>query len=135
MKKFLIPGLLLFFLACNQQSNDAEMYEASELSLAMRHMVKFSEQSRQILRDSGHIDSIPQEFFDLASLQATRNEQNDDAFKTMAKVYAAQLKGIQRGDSQAYFYDQSIKACKSCHSTYCSGPLAIISKLGRDYSE
>ncbi len=131
MKKYLVTLLLLgFVLACGQQNSkgEAEMYDPSPLSQMMRTMQIFSEKAKlSIIR--GDSLSVPQEIYGFPSLEATRGESEEDLFQAMTAPYLDALKGIERGDSQRYYYSASIKACKNCHSYYCAGPLAAIQQL------
>lgn len=131
MKKVLIFVLAIAALSCNkkQSSSNAEMYEASELAATMRQMVEFSKYAKASLAEGKSIDSIPSAFWNLPKMQGTRNEQKENDFQQLVIPYLEALKGIERGDSQAHFYKQSIQACKSCHSVYCGGPMAIIKQL------
>ena len=123
----------LSFTACKnspeQKTNSAEMYEASELSETMRTMVDFSKQAKTSLAEGKHIDSIPAEIWEMAKATVTRDEHLESDFQTLAGPYFEALRGIERGDSQSYYYRKSIDACKACHSRYCGGPMSIINKL------
>lgn len=125
--------LTLGILACTQNNNGkeekADMYEASELSAMMRDMVVWSKEAKATLAAGDSITSVPQEFYDLGEQMATRGEHEESAFKGMVPLYTEALRGIERGDSQQYYYDASIQACKSCHSVYCGGPMSIIEQL------
>ena len=96
------------------------MYEASELSAMMREMVIWSKETKATLAAGDTIESVPQSFYDLATQTATRGEHDEAAFKGMVPLYT---------DSQQYYYDASIQACKSCHGVYCGGPLDVIGQL------
>ena len=131
MKKFLVLSLILSLVwACGQQNaqEEAEMYDPSPLSQMMRTMEQFSEGAKlAIIR--GESIEVPQEIYGFPSLEATRGEHKEDLFQGMTGPYLNALKGIERGDSQAYYYQASIQACKNCHSYYCAGPLAAIKQL------
>lgn len=117
-------------MACGQQSNKtAELYEASELSSLMRDMVEFSKASKATLNAGGTIDSVPQHLFNLKHAKATRDEHLEESFQSLTDPYLNALRGIERGDSQHYYYKKSINACKSCHQVYCGGPMSIINQL------
>ena len=105
------------------------MYEASELSAMMREMVVWSKSAKATLAAGDTIQEVPQSFYDLAKQTATRGEHDEAAFQAISPAYTDALKGIERRDSQQYFYDASIQACKSCHGIYCSGPLDVIQQL------
>ena len=105
------------------------MYEASELSSMMREMVVWSKASKAILAKGDTIESVPQSFYDLAKQHATRDEHEEAAFQSMVPAYTDALQGIERRDSQQYYYNASIQACKNCHGVYCGGPLAVINQL------
>lgn len=117
--------------ACKTKpKNDAaEMYEASALSETMRTMVEFSKQAKANLAKGNAIDSIPEEIWQMAKATGTRGEHLESDFQALAPPYLEALKGIERGDSQSYYYLKSIDACKACHSRYCGGPMAIINQL------
>ncbi|MGB0851222.1 MAG: hypothetical protein ACPGTP_08235 [Bacteroidia bacterium] len=131
--KYLIAAFIsLGIFACSQEnksSEKADMYEPSELSITMRKMVEFSKSAKATLASGDSIKSVPQEIYDLAKRKGTRDEHEEEAFQSMVPAYLSALKGIERGDSQMYYYDASIQACKTCHGTYCGGPLAIINQL------
>ncbi len=131
MKYFVFAFIALSIFACSQtnSSEKADMYEASELSAMMREMVVWSRSAKATLAAGDTIQEIPQSFYDLAKQTATRGEHDEAAFQAMSPAYTDALKGIERRDSQQYFYDASIQACKSCHGVYCSGPLDVIQQL------
>ena len=113
----------------NQSSEAADMYHPSELSQMMRDMVSWSKETKRLLSKGEIIDDVPQSFYDLANQKATRDEHKEAAFQGMVPEYLEALKGIDRKDSQQYYYDASIQACKTCHSIYCGGPLSVIDQL------
>lgn len=119
--------------ACSQNSDKAsdkaDMYEASELSAMMREMVTFSKKAKATLAAGDIIMEVPQTFYDLSKQHGTRDEHLESAYQSMAPTYTDALHGIERKDSQQYYYDASIQACKSCHGVYCGGPLAVINQL------
>ncbi|MFT5724673.1 MAG: hypothetical protein ACI9JN_001792 [Bacteroidia bacterium] len=133
MKKLLVAGLLsLTVFACQKtvkKAEKAEMYEASELAATMRVMVDFSKSAKQAIAENTVIDSIPSVIWDMATAHGTRDEHLEADFQSMTTPYLEALKGIERGDSQSYYYYKSIDACKSCHGVYCGGPMAIINQL------
>lgn len=131
MKYVIALTIAITAIACGQSnSNDkADMYEASELSAMMREMVIWSKSAKATLAAGDTITSVPQSFYDLAKQIATRGEHDEAAFKAMVPAYTNALRGIERADSQQYYYDASIQACKSCHGVYCGGPLAVIEQL------
>ena len=122
---------LLIIGGCSKPAKQekAEMYEASELSATMRVMVDFSKAAKQSIANGEAIDSIPSVIWDMATAHGTRDEHLESDFQALSKPYLEALKGIERGDSQSYYYYKSIDACKSCHSVYCGGPMAIINQL------
>ena len=131
MKYFVFAFIALSIFACSQtnSSDKADMYEASELSAMMREMVVWSKSAKATLTAGDTIQEVPQSFYDLAKQTATRGEHDEAAFQAMSPAYTDALRGIERRDSQQYFYDASIQACKSCHGVYCSGPLDVIQQL------
>ncbi|MEY2924420.1 MAG: hypothetical protein RLZZ337_968 [Bacteroidota bacterium] len=131
MKYIVFAVLSLLIVACSQnnKSEKAEMYEASELAQLMRDMVAFSENAKTKLAAGEKIDSIPAQIWDLKKVHGTRDEHLESAFQDLSNPYLEALKGIERGDSQQFYYTQSIEACKSCHGVYCGGPLLKINQL------
>lgn len=123
--------LCLGIIACSKQKDDkkADMYEASEVSQMMREMVEFSKECKTALEKGEKAPEIPSQFWGLKEATATRGEHKEAAFQGMSEPYLNALKGIERGDSQQYYYRKSIDACKTCHSVYCGGPMSIINQL------
>ena len=78
MKYLIVSILALTVFACSQ-NNNADMYEASELSSMMREMVVWSKASKAILAKGDTIESVPQSFYDLAKQHATRDEHEETA--------------------------------------------------------
>lgn len=117
--------LTIFLFACSRTEPD--MYEASPLAATMRQMVEFSKASKLAIKESKTLD-VPQEFLDLTVYKGTKDEHLDPFFQTMAKQYANNLRRME-GDSFAFYYQQSIKTCITCHQQFCGGPLVIIEKL------
>ncbi|MBO6516794.1 MAG: hypothetical protein JJ975_09610 [Bacteroidia bacterium] len=131
MKTVSLFSLLLILASCGtKQSGDADMYEASEMSQLMREMVRFSKKAKANLEQGKPTPKVPEAIWELQTAEGTRDEHLEDPFQAMAVPYLSALRGIERGDSQAYFYSKSIDACKSCHGTYCGGPMAVINTLG-----
>ena len=132
LKLTIIIVIVAGIVACskqNQSSEAADMYQPSELSQMMRDMVSCSKETKRLLSKGEIVDDVPQSFYDLANQKATRDEHKDAAFKGMVPEYLEALKGIDRKDSQQYYYNASIQACKTCHSVYCGGPLSVIDQL------
>lgn len=132
LKLTIIIVIIAGIVACskqNQSSEAADMYHPSELSQMMRDLVSWSKETKRLLSKGEIIDDVPQSFYDLANQKATRDEHKEAAFQGMVPEYLEALKGIDRKDSQQYYYDASIQACKTCHSVYCGGPLSIIDQL------
>ena len=130
MKHALLLVITFSIFACSQNTSEkAEMYEYSELASLMREMVAFSEEAKAKLIKGDSITSIPASIWGLKEAKGTRDEHLESTFQSLTDPYLNALKGIERGDSQLYFYNQSIDACKSCHSSYCGGPLVVINKL------
>lgn len=131
MKYIISLTIAITAIACGQSNNNekADMYEASELSAMMREMVIWSKDAKAILAAGDTIQDVPQSFYDLATQEATRGEHDEAAFQAMVPLYTSALSGIERKDSQQYYYDASIQACKSCHGVYCGGPLSVIEQL------
>lgn len=125
--RWVIAALLLSgVVACTQR---ADMYDSSELSTLMREMEQFSKDSREKLLKGERIGSIPEDIWNLQNKEATRGEHKEETFQALTKPYLQALKGIERGDSQVYWYNASINACRSCHNNYCGGPLVVINQL------
>lgn len=133
MKYIIALVLATLVVACAQNNNTstekADMYEASELSAMMREMVDFSKAAKQTLANGDTIQEVPTSFYNLAEQHGTRDEHLESTFQSLVPAYTNALKGIERKDSQQYYYDASIQACKSCHGLYCGGPLAVINQL------
>ena len=132
LKSTIIILIVAGIVACskqNQSSEAADMYHPSELSQMMRDMVSWSKETKRLLSKGEIIDDVPQSFYDLANQKATRDEHKEAAFQGMVPEYLETLKGIDRKDSQQYYYYASIQACKTCHSVYCGGPLSVIDQL------
>jgi hypothetical protein len=131
MKYILFACIAISIFACSQNSSSekADMYEASELSTMMRDMVVWSKAAKATLAAGDTIENVPQSFYELATQTATRGEHDEAAYKGMVPLYTRALQGIERRDSQQYFYTASIQACKSCHGVYCGGPLDVIGQL------
>lgn len=131
LKYCIILVLSIVTVACGQTNTNqkADMYEASDLSAMMREMVIFSKEAKATLAAGDTIHEVPKHFYDLATQTATRDEHLEGAFLAMVPAYIQALKGIERRDSQQYYYDASILACKSCHGVYCGGPLDVINQL------
>ena len=128
----LIAPIVFGIIGCKKpvkQDEQADMYQASELSLVMRTMVDYSKACKAALEAGESLPKAPDQIWTLQQATATRGENNEDAFQSMTSPYLEAVRGIERGDSQAYYYARSIDACVACHSTYCGGPMSIIQKL------
>ena len=122
----LLFALMLSLLACTNKGPD--MYEASPLAQLMRDMVEFNKSARLDALEGRTID-IPDAFYSIREKQATRDEQKDDAFQSMAALFLARMKDVDGNAEPAEAYHRMINACIHCHNTYCGGPLEIINQL------
>jgi len=132
LKLTIIIVIVAGIVACsrqNQSSEAADMYHPSELSQMMRDMVSWSKETKRLLSKGEVIDDVPKQFYELATQKGTRNEHKDAAFQVMVTEYLNALLRIDHKDSQQYYYDASIQACKTCHAVYCGGPLSVINQL------
>jgi hypothetical protein len=125
--KYIITALLaITIFSCSQ---NAEMYDPSELSVVMRDMEDFSKDARKKLLNGEKIDSIPSQIWDIRHKVSSKGQHEEETYQSLTYPYLAALQGIERGDSQMYFYNASIDACRTCHNSYCGGPLVVINQL------
>ncbi|MFT4521545.1 MAG: D-ribose pyranose/furanose isomerase RbsD [Bacteroidia bacterium] len=132
--KILVAGALAFLFSCSKSPSKQEkpdMYVASELALLMRTM-ELEDQviKAQILAEEIQL-SYPKAYELLITAQPTIKGTIDDTYTTFATAYTESMLALKSalGSERQRAYNQSVKACVSCHEQFCQLPINRIEKL------
>lgn len=137
MRKILVFILLLVaFQSCNLKKENKKtqapiMYKPSEMALLMRGMYEFNNVLKTQIINKDSLLPFPEEFVNIHSAVLTDKFERNDEFDSLSKKYLLYQKAIytSRSDSTAYFFNQSIQTCVTCHEPRCTGPIPKIKKL------
>ncbi|MFK5891009.1 MAG: hypothetical protein QM486_09795 [Flavobacteriaceae bacterium] len=137
MRKILVfISLLVAFQSCNLKKDNKKkqepiMYKPSEMALLMRGMYEFNNVLKMQIINKDSLLPFPEEFVNIHSAVLTDKFERNDEFDSLSKKYLIYQKAIytSRSDSTAYFFNQSIQTCVTCHEPRCTGPIPKIKKL------
>ena len=137
MRKILV--LLILFVAfqsCKskeekKQAKAPVMYQPSEMAILMRGMYEFNKVVKTQIINKDSILPFPEEFLNIHSAVLTDKFERNVEFDSLSKKYLDYQKAIytSSSDSTAYYFNQSIQTCVTCHEPRCTGPIPKIKKL------
>ncbi len=138
--------LFAFALSCTQKiepttegsvekttsnTEEANMYKASELAQLMRDMYDSNMEMKKQIMEGNLPESFPEDFAKIHSAIATDPTVKTDAFHGMADYFVENMKAIEAADSVQIIssFNTMVNTCVSCHQMYCKGPIPKIKKL------
>lgn len=146
MKKIWILGYLIgvsFFVSCQQQEQETtvepkatkgwqpEVMKQSELAILMREMHDQSASFKLKINEGEMPEKFPEHFKNIHTANSTDPDVKDEVYHSFSDMYLGFIKQYEEaeGDAKVIQYNNSIKACVSCHQQYCQGPIPKIEKL------
>lgn len=133
---FLFTALFLFSCAKADKKEKVEvkemqMYEPSEMALLMRQMYEFNKHTKVQIINKDSLLSFPEEFANIHNAIMTDPSERDSEFDSLAVEFVKFQKATfsAKPDSTAYYFNQSVNSCITCHETRCTGPIPKIKKL------
>ncbi|PIE49665.1 MAG: hypothetical protein CSA39_01545 [Flavobacteriales bacterium] len=138
MRKFIkILLILLLFLilhSCKDKSRptqDLIMHEPSEMALLMRQMYEYNKLVKQQIIAGDSLTDYPEDFKKIHTAVLTNPEEKDAEYDSLANVFLTfQNKAFNtKKDSVVYYFNKSVNACVTCHTTRCTGPIPKIKRL------
>jgi len=137
MRKILVfIAILIAFQSCNlkkenKKTQEPIMYKPSEMAILMRGMYEFNNVLKTQIINKGTLLPFPEEFVNIHSAVLTDKFERNNEFDSLSKKFIIYQKAIytSKSDSIAYFFNQSIQTCVTCHEPRCTGPIPKIKKL------
>lgn len=137
IKRFFI--LLFGFVLISCHSNKAEsiqkeemvMYQPSEMTLLMREMFEFQEQSKKQIEKGELPLDFPEKFKKIHTAELTDQFEHDVSFQNFTKAYFRDIEdlGNSTKENVKTNFNKAINTCIACHQTTCDGPITRIKKL------
>ncbi len=143
MKKYLFIILLITLSSCeNKKSKIKEvnkipekeklvMYQASEMTILMREMYDFQEESKKQIENGELPIDFPEKFKKIHSAQLSNDFEHDDSFKGFTNLYYQDIENLYSSNKEnaKTKFNKAINTCIACHETTCTGPIPRIKKL------
>ncbi|PID69737.1 MAG: hypothetical protein CR989_00050 [Flavobacteriales bacterium] len=107
------------------------MYEPSEMALLMRQMYEYNKLVKQQIIAGDSLADYPEDFKKIHTAVLTNPEEKDAEYDSLANVFLTfQNKAFNtKKDSVVYYFNKSVNACVTCHTTRCTGPIPKIKRL------
>jgi len=107
------------------------MYKPSEMTILMREMFEFQEDSKNKIEKGELPLNFPEKFKTIHSAKLSDQFEHDASFKGFTNLYYQNIKSLDNStkeDARENF-NAAIQTCIACHETTCSGPIPRIKKL------
>ena len=122
--------LLVFFIACQNGSDQTIENQQPPMAPIMRQMLEDLKTMKSSIQDSGKwVGSIPEEWKSFHQAVASQKSQSGEAFDLQRSVF---LNLINEASTQGVIRAESLnlitQSCISCHQQYCPGPIKTIKK-------
>lgn len=134
--------ILVFFIACfvlqscntnakKEKTEELVMYQPSEMTLLMRQVYEANKVMKTQIIQKDTLLPFSEDFLMIHSAVLTDPSERDSEFDSLAKQFVSYQRDIFSSslDSTAYYFNQSINTCVTCHETRCTGPIPKIKKL------
>jgi hypothetical protein len=107
-----------------------EMYEMSEMAALMEKMYVDNQKLKQRIQKGDTIGKFPSHFLEIHKAVMTDETDNDDFFKSQAKLFINSQQLIYEDPTNAKeHFNDGVDACVACHQIKCQGPIQRIKKL------
>lgn len=141
---YFVAIIVAFAMACsgNQEEVSADSVSAckrksvnpngdSELAILMREMANWTDSCKAALEDGTPLPAKPTTLSTLHTAKKTDETIDIGIFNSMATVYENAVSTFESADASRKIeaYNGMVSACKSCHSSFCQGPLVRINKM------
>ena len=107
------------------------MYKPSEMTLLMREMYDFQENSKiKIVKGELPLD-FPEKFKKIHSTKLSNDFKHDKSFKGFTNLYYQDITTLSKSNKKNAKdnFNKTINTCVACHETTCTGPIPRIKKL------
>ena len=142
MRKLVILCFFLILTSCNSSLEKVttnkktpfvfDVYEPSEMSLLMNHMVGVNDTIREKILEGENLIEFPEEFLTIYTAELTETKYRSEIFEAYSKVFVDNEKAIFDPNNEVPLvekYNNAINTCLACHKTECVGPIPKIRKL------
>lgn len=129
----------MFLGSCNSnnkkevvsQKEELVMYVPSEMTLLMREMFLFQEDSKNQIEKGKLPLDFPEEFRKIHTAELSDQFENDASFKGFTYLYLQNVDNLGKSTkaNAKQNFNAVIQTCIACHQTTCHGPITRIKKL------
>lgn len=134
--------ILMFLNACRQDETAGKTHcenpdkalnpnGDSELAILMRELTAVTEQHAALLRENKALTPYPDEFYDLLIAKPTDSLIEKSVFDGHARAFLIAMKAVNNSNesNRIEMHNNLVQSCRSCHETFCRGPLKRIDKM------
>ena len=141
MKKYILIIISLFvFSSCENKKEVIKespkkeklvMYKPSEMTLLMRAMYDFQENSKKQIEKGELPLDFPEKFKQIHTTQLSNDFEHDESFRGFTDLYYSNIQTLYNSDKDNVkkYFNNTINSCVACHETTCTGPIPRIKKL------
>lgn len=138
IKKIVLLIVALMLFSCHSEVKKKEknkeelvMYQPSEMTLLMREMFEFQEQSKKQIEKGELPLDFPEKFKKIHSAKLSDQFEHDASFQGFTKMYFQDIEdlGNSNKENTKTNFNKAINTCIACHNTTCHGPITRIKKL------
>ncbi len=140
MKKitlFLLITSIFLLFSCNEKKEKVPkqeeliMYVPSEMTVLMRDMFEFQEESKKKIENGELPLDFPEKFKKIHTSELSDQFEHDDSFKAFTDLYYSNIKSLENATTtnSKQLFNTTIQSCIACHETTCHGPITRIEKL------
>ena len=104
---------------------------ASELSILMREMQKYTNQAKADLKSGKTPAAYPISFDKVHTAKISEGMSKSDYYKPFSDLYIMSVKNYASStpENRVETYNNMVSACLACHSQHCPGPVPVIRKM------
>ncbi|MEE9350286.1 MAG: hypothetical protein V3U80_09590 [Flavobacteriaceae bacterium] len=113
------------------EKEELVMYIPSEMTVLMRDMFEFQEDSKKQIENGELPLDFPEKFKKIHSAKLSDQFERDDSFKAFTDIYYTNIKTLGESNKQnaKSHFNMVVQSCIACHETTCHGPITRIKKL------
>ena len=104
---------------------------ASELSILIREMQKYTNQAKADLKSGKAPAAYPISFDKVHTAKISEGMSKSDYYKPFSDLYIMSVKNYASStpENRVETYNNMVSACLACHSQHCPGPVPVIRKM------
>ncbi|MCC5924064.1 MAG: hypothetical protein JJT77_09770 [Crocinitomicaceae bacterium] len=141
---FLFPLLVALFFACSsddaakdqavatkKEKKQFEMYEHSEMAVAMLYFYAHFETLKIAIREDQPLGEPSQQLELFHTAEMTKGKTKDETFLNYLEDFKVSYASLFNDEIQdkSRAFNKTVDACIACHQKKCSGPIPKIEKL------